>query len=403
MPVDDAFWQQESEELMKVMQPWIEEAALRSIPDGLDALGNAIVGVSVDWNLINQQARAWAVVHTAESVAQITRTSMEAFTAAFPEWVASGQHLDALSDALAKSYEPWRARLIAVTETTRAYAEGNYIMWRASGVVDGTRWFTAEDELVCPICGGLAGETVALDQTYSTGTRRPPAHAGCRCTEHPVVGGIEPERVDLSRSAFTDGRDLSSYQLMADTASRLAQAWKPSEIGLSDLMKEQGFTGSPEAFIESMLRHWAGSSGSVPSRIMIEAAAEKAGVAIPQDFISAGVRRWFEAHPEALQDLRALGNLMFDSTQKWFRERNLEMVHLVRSEVIGTSRNRAFTSWTTSRGFFISSDINREYVDAFIPVNRIFSIPSTGFGNLDELEAVVLGDYSEFIIVGGTV
>ena len=46
-------------------------------------------------------------------------------------------------------------RIVAVTEVTRAYAAGNVMAWKASGVVDGKIWQTAVDERVCPVCGKL--------------------------------------------------------------------------------------------------------------------------------------------------------------------------------------------------------------------------------------------------------
>ena len=82
-----------------------------------------------------------------------------------------------------------RAELIASTEVTRAYAEGNVAGWRASGMADrepeqkppyhpGCRcwlvlqmnadgswdyvWRTATDEIVCPECGDLADTTVGI-------------------------------------------------------------------------------------------------------------------------------------------------------------------------------------------------------------------------------------------------
>jgi len=42
-------------------------------------------------------------------------------------------------------------------------------------------WLTAADERVCPICGGLDGETVNLHARFSNGLMYPPAHPQCRC------------------------------------------------------------------------------------------------------------------------------------------------------------------------------------------------------------------------------
>jgi len=50
-------------------------------------------------------------------------------------------------------------------------------------------WGTAEDEVVCPICGGLNGQVVGLDQPFNLDGDEYdfPAHPRCRCDQLPVV------------------------------------------------------------------------------------------------------------------------------------------------------------------------------------------------------------------------
>ena len=78
-----------------------------------------------------------------------------------------------------------RAEMIAITEATRAFSEGNIQEWLASGVVDGIKWMTAEDELVCPICEPLDGKEGSL--TDGIEGLKPPAHVRCRCWLEPVM------------------------------------------------------------------------------------------------------------------------------------------------------------------------------------------------------------------------
>ncbi len=190
-PLSDEFWQREARALADIMRPWIEARAGRGIEEGLHLLDEMGFGdLTIDWNLVNDWARAWSMAHTAEVVSQITTTSMDAFTRVFPDWAASGEHLDRLKDMLSASYEPWRAKLIAATETTRAYANGNRVSWGASGLVDEVQWFTGQDELVCPVCGDLAGKTARLDGTFPGGIETPPAHPGCRCYIQPIVNTV---------------------------------------------------------------------------------------------------------------------------------------------------------------------------------------------------------------------
>jgi SPP1 gp7 family putative phage head morphogenesis protein len=88
----------------------------------------------------------------------------------------------------ASKQQRYRAATIAQTEMARAYNSGCDAVVKQNveaGYVgeDSTRtWFTAKDERVCPTCGAMHGETVALDAPFSNGSMTPPGHPCCRCT-----------------------------------------------------------------------------------------------------------------------------------------------------------------------------------------------------------------------------
>jgi len=182
MPVDDAFWSGEAERLYRILFPIFVRMGKRAARNGYAMLQ---VQAGIDWALVNEAVIAWASQYTALVVSQITTTSMSAFTANFATWYRSGQPLQALIDALSPYYGPVRAEMVAVTEVTRAFAEGNILAWKQSGVVDGVRWMTAQDELVCPICAPLANREGTLDGGIDG--QKPPAHVRCRCYLQPVV------------------------------------------------------------------------------------------------------------------------------------------------------------------------------------------------------------------------
>lgn len=90
----------------------------------------------------------------------------------------------------------YRAYNIARTELAFSYNRGNYEgtkQAQAAGYLGQVvkRWLTADDERVCPICGGLDGKTVAMEDDFDFPTklqaveptirRTPPAHPSCRC------------------------------------------------------------------------------------------------------------------------------------------------------------------------------------------------------------------------------
>lgn len=185
MPVSNVFWDGQAELLYRILFPVFVRMAKRAARSGIRML---VVEVGVNWALVNEAVIAWATRYTAEVVAQITRTSMDAFVAEFGSWVRSGQPLDALIDALTPYYGPIRAEMVAVTEVTRAFAQGNILGWKQSGVVDGVRWMTGEDDLVCEICAPLEGQVGTLDD--GIGGMAPPAHVRCRCYLQPVVNVV---------------------------------------------------------------------------------------------------------------------------------------------------------------------------------------------------------------------
>jgi SPP1 gp7 family putative phage head morphogenesis protein len=99
--------------------------------------------------------------------------------------IESGKPLSSLVDELMTVYGLPRARMIAATETTRAFYEGQTASFRASGVVQKQEWRTARDERVCPICGPLHGKRTELGGQWSGVSM--PAHVNCRCWIAPVI------------------------------------------------------------------------------------------------------------------------------------------------------------------------------------------------------------------------
>lgn len=157
------------------------------------------IGLGFDWTLANQAAAEWVNGYTATLYDQINTTTRKKVRTSVREWVENGQPLDALVDELAPIFGRQRAQLIASTEVTRAYAQGNREAYLRSGVVTRWEWRTAHDERVCPICGPLHKTVVRIDSDFSgflpdevrnTGNiTAPPAHPRCRCWIVPVVEG----------------------------------------------------------------------------------------------------------------------------------------------------------------------------------------------------------------------
>jgi SPP1 gp7 family putative phage head morphogenesis protein len=160
-------------------------------------MGQKAAIVSTAWDIANAAVIAWLVgngdgtgiVSYLDTLTNsIMATTIAQAAPLVSAWAANGQPMSALVDALTQTgFSDTRARRIALTEVTRAYAKGNREAWRASGVVERRRWATSADELVCPVCGPLAGQERALDEPFTPEIDDPPAHVQCRCWILPVV------------------------------------------------------------------------------------------------------------------------------------------------------------------------------------------------------------------------
>lgn len=130
------------------------------------------------------------LVPNPNAVWQITEGTREFLRADVSQAIAEGWSNDRLSTEIAESYgfSKERATVIARTETIRASNEGALAGYKASGVVSGKEWLTAEDDRVSEECqaNGDAG-VLALDADFPSGDSCPPVHPQCRCSLSPVV------------------------------------------------------------------------------------------------------------------------------------------------------------------------------------------------------------------------
>jgi hypothetical protein len=159
--------------------------------------GAASLGVTaeqVDGNWINERARAWAEAYAYDLIRGIAETSRDVVATAVEDFVRTpGRTVGQVISALEPTFGAARAKRIAVTEITRAYAEGQMELgielqrrWPNIPVVK--RWFTNNDDLVCEICGPLDTLLIPFDEPFVRGDSpdgvditNPPAHVNCRC------------------------------------------------------------------------------------------------------------------------------------------------------------------------------------------------------------------------------
>ena len=202
-------WDEFSAEQRRVLLPFLERTSL----EWADALMET-VSVGVDWSLINEEAAQWARMYSGELISGISQTSqtetMNAIRNSIATFFETDMTLpelermlaedpqtaqlfyDDVKDRLGRTFGTNRARMIAITETTRSASQGQIIAGRGierEGIEIAYIWFTSSDDRVCPICSPLdrVAATTIIDGRPQWEhprfgmTEEPPAHVNCRC------------------------------------------------------------------------------------------------------------------------------------------------------------------------------------------------------------------------------
>lgn len=155
------------------------------------------------WDVVNENAVQWARSHAARLVTGITEVTRRRLRKEIAEFVQNTETINQLAKRIKAAdgaFGARRAKTIAVTEVTRAFAEGNRIAWAKSEVVEARRWNTNVDERVCPICGPLHNVVVGLDESFpGVDDDAPPAHPNCRCWTTPIVPDAEERETGLEQ------------------------------------------------------------------------------------------------------------------------------------------------------------------------------------------------------------
>ncbi len=143
----------------------------------------AAVGLDIDIAAVNTAALAWAREYSYDLVKGITDTTRALIGEVVARFVETpGMTMGDVYALLEPAFGEVRAKLIGITEITRAYSQGTLIyqeLLRRYGLKMTRVWQTNADDRVCPICVGLHGETEKQWGTLFAGG--PPAHPGCRC------------------------------------------------------------------------------------------------------------------------------------------------------------------------------------------------------------------------------
>jgi len=184
-----------SRDLARDSQPGLELGFRKSGKDHLTALIQR-VGASPDvLNVFNPLAKKWAekaslnlAQSTLDTTSQTINAALQSTRQAIADGMEQGDGIRQITNRVKEIFDSAstsRAKLIATTETARAFIEGHRESAILSDVVKGFEHLTTSDP--CDICQGLQGHKYKLNDVL------PPenTHPGCLCVILDVLG--EPE------------------------------------------------------------------------------------------------------------------------------------------------------------------------------------------------------------------
>lgn len=190
--VGERFWEEEIRTFTNELAPHFIDKFLGAATWILNDLLGKKKQLEFLWELfelINEKAAEWARRFTFDFVGRIMGTTRQMVEDALMRYITEPEYqLKDFMEEIDRGMGDWRAENIAVTETTRAFAQAADEMDRefeAAGLEFYRFWNTRNDSLVCDICGPLHGlpETAegGWDPTGIGPGAYPPAHPHCRC------------------------------------------------------------------------------------------------------------------------------------------------------------------------------------------------------------------------------
>ena len=174
--LNNEFWDARTKEALAILVPFGEKIFLEAAQRVMTANP-----VGVDWDLVNEAASDWASKYAFELVRDIRAKDMRYLQKAVDAYFREGQTREQFEQRLRKRYSPVRSEMIAVTEITRAAANGEMSVYeelRRSGIEMTIIWQTNNDEIVrrCPICWPRHNK-----KRGEGWNEPPPGHVRCRC------------------------------------------------------------------------------------------------------------------------------------------------------------------------------------------------------------------------------
>ena len=174
--------------LREVIKPVLDTELGTTMGKRLDRLGTQF-SIPVDTDSQQRYVQDWLGDYVPKTTDKIDQTTADRIKPIIEMYrTTPGMTIQDLQAAVLPLSDPMRAKMIAITETTRAASQAtvqykDYLGER--GIQMQRVWNTDADELVCPICTGQVYNVklngLTEDQWPSEVADGPPAHVNCRC------------------------------------------------------------------------------------------------------------------------------------------------------------------------------------------------------------------------------
>ena len=182
--IPQTMWDDIEKNTAVVLSPFLEEVFLNQAKEIMGA-----IPIGIDWTLINQGAVDWASRYSFDLVSHLNQTSRNGLSQAIQAYFRDAGTIGNLESRIA-AYEqftrragnlfgPVRAETIAITEVTRAAAQGEIAIAediKKQGIEMIATWNTNQDESTCPLCSPLNNK-----KQGDGWTEPPPLHPRCKC------------------------------------------------------------------------------------------------------------------------------------------------------------------------------------------------------------------------------
>lgn len=196
---DPDFWDLLWADVPEELSPELETALLAGMSKGVQEMGREVSSKEIDH--LGKLAKYSAQKRSAEMVGKkydatgklvknveanrvISNATRDDLRKILADAREKNKSLEEVTQEIKKAstFDSERAHLIAKTELATAQAEGNYQIWKESGLVLSVRWQTSNLPDVCDVCiSNEAQGAISLGKAFLSGDYWPGAHPNCRC------------------------------------------------------------------------------------------------------------------------------------------------------------------------------------------------------------------------------